>query len=656
MKYRSEIDGLRAIAVLAVILFHARVELFQGGFVGVDVFFVISGFLITKLIAENLDQDKFSLADFYIRRVRRIFPALILVLFCSIPAAYFLMSPTQFYNFSQSSIAAMLFSANFFFWKESSYFTAIKDEMPLVHTWSLSVEEQFYLLFPLFLLFVWRWGRSKVFWLLAALSLISLVISEWGWRNSVNANFYMTPSRAWELLAGSLTALFLRSNTVTLDAAQDGGLQTNTRQTNTLPTNTLQIKASSLKANNVLSLIGLSAIIYSVVAFSEFAATPSVATLLPVGGTVLVILFGVPGTLVNKWLSTRVLVGLGLISYSTYLWHQPVFAFARLYFTSKPPWSVMALLVVLSLLLSWLSWRWIEKPFRDKRRVSNKCLVVCVSIGVSSVLFIGLMGHFRVLTPLNLSQHNSSHGLVDYAGDNLSSIELEGEPEYLLVGDSHAVQYLPSVRRKAGRASLISEPACLSLPGLVNSYQGRSAERANCKALYQAYFEYLDKTPSIHTVIIAHRYGKTLADSNTGVLLGNVASSAEARIAFEQKLVELLSSLLAKNRKVVLIGNLPSAEVASNTLLRGYQDCLYRYGKEMCPTTYPIERRAGQVSNQILDKVAEAMEGVEYYDPAMNLCDSTQCFIVKDQSLIYSDYAHLTAYGADLVIEGLLVR
>jgi len=260
------------------------------------------------------------------------------------------------------------------------------------------------------------------------------------------------------------------------------------------------------------------------------------------------------------------------------------------------------------------------------------------------------------LTPLHLSQYNSSHGLVDYAGDYLSSIELEDQPEYLLVGDSHAVQYLPSIRRKAGRASLISESACLSLPGLINNYQGRSVDRISCKGLYQAYFEYLDKTPSIHTVIIAHRYGKTLADSSTGVLLGNVANSEEARIAFEQKLVELLSSLLAKNRKVVLIGNVPSAEVASKTLSQGYQDCLYRYGKDICPTTYPLERRAGQVSNQILDKVAESIEGVEYYDPAKNLCDFSRCYIVKDQHLIYSDYAHLTAYGAELVIEGLLAR
>ena len=215
---------------------------------------------------------------------------------------------------------------------------------------------------------------------------------------------------------------------------------------------------------------------------------------------------------------------------------------------------------------------------------------------------------------------------------------------------------MPSVRRKAGRASLISEPACLSLPGLVNSYQGRTIERTSCKGLYQTYFEYLDKTPSVHTVIIAHRYGKTLVDSNTGVLFGNVANSQEARNMFEQRLVELLSTLLAKNIRVVLIGNLPSAEVASNTLSGGYQDCLYRYGNEMCPTTYPVELRAGQVSNQILRTVAESIEGVEYYDPARNLCDTTQCFIVKDQNLIYSDYAHLTVYGADLVIQGLLVR
>ncbi|MEM7670638.1 MAG: acyltransferase, partial [Pseudomonadota bacterium] len=200
MKYRPEIDGLRSVAVLPVILFHGGVEVFSGGFVGVDVFFVISGYLITTILLNEIEQGRFSLVNFYSRRARRILPALALVVLCSIPFAWFWMLPTAFKDFSQSIAAVSLFSSNFLFWSESGYFAAAAEEKPLLHTWSLAVEEQYYILFPLLLMLVWRRGRVFPVLLIGAIFAASLAASEVMWRIAPDANFYLLPTRAWELL------------------------------------------------------------------------------------------------------------------------------------------------------------------------------------------------------------------------------------------------------------------------------------------------------------------------------------------------------------------------------------------------------------------------------------------------------------------------
>ncbi|MGH1460470.1 MAG: acyltransferase family protein [Neptuniibacter sp.] len=362
MKYRSEIDGLRAVAALPVIFFHAGFSLFSGGYVGVDIFFVISGYLITFILIEDIENKQFSLLKFYERRARRILPALFLVMAACIPFAWFLMPPDQMQGFAKSLIAVSVFGSNFLFWKESGYFDTASEEKPLLHTWSLAVEEQFYLLFPILLLLIWRFGAGKTLFILVSLLLISLGGSEWGWRNSPSANFFLAPSRIWELFAGSVTAIL--------------------------------VYRRGIIPNSLLSVIGLLAIFLSIIVYDQTTPFPSIFTLLPVIGTVCVIAFTSAGSIVHKILSSRLLVFIGLLSYSAYLWHQPVFAFARLYVIGELGTSIKIALVITTLALSYLTWKYIESPFRQNKIIQKPNVIFLLSFVFLSLFTVtGLWGH-----------------------------------------------------------------------------------------------------------------------------------------------------------------------------------------------------------------------------------------------------------------------
>ncbi|WP_108814287.1 acyltransferase family protein [Loktanella sp. Alg231-35] len=336
MQYRREIDGLRAIAVLPVILFHAGFGIFSGGYIGVDVFFVISGHLITSILIAELNKETFSIVHFYERRARRILPALFVVMLACLPFAYMWMLPSQMEEFAQSVVAVSLFLSNWLFWSQSGYFETATELKPLLHTWSLAVEEQYYLLFPILMMAIWRLGLRFVGVIFVALASSSLLLSEWGWRNEPDINFFFTFSRFWELLVGSICAY--------LTVGQ--------------PT----------KSSNVLSSIGLAAIVFAIFAFDGETPFPSVYALIPVVGTALIILYARQGTWVAKLLSMRAFVGIGLISYSAYLWHQPLFAFGRLRSDAEPGHLLMGLLAVVALLLAWATWRFVEQPFRRNPR------------------------------------------------------------------------------------------------------------------------------------------------------------------------------------------------------------------------------------------------------------------------------------------------
>tara|TARA_R100001509_G_scaffold165287_1_gene146217 strand:- start:1168 stop:1875 length:708 start_codon:yes stop_codon:yes gene_type:complete len=212
VKYRREIDGLRAVAVVPVVLFHAGFGLFSGGYVGVDVFFVISGYLITTILLSELHDGRFSIVKFYERRARRILPALFFVMLCCIPFALLWMVPSQLKSFSQALIAIPIFGSNVLFWRKADYFAPVAEENRLLHTWTLAVEEQFYIIFPLLLLLLWRLNVKNIFFAIACLTVGSFLLSEWGWRNQSAANFYLLPTRAWELGVGALCAIWLHKN------------------------------------------------------------------------------------------------------------------------------------------------------------------------------------------------------------------------------------------------------------------------------------------------------------------------------------------------------------------------------------------------------------------------------------------------------------
>ncbi len=374
MIYRKEIDGLRALAVVPVILFHAGFEWLKGGYVGVDIFFVISGYLITTILLQEQQKGTFSILNFYERRARRILPALFIVLLVCLPFAWFWLLPHELKDFGKSLIAVVTFVSNILFWLETDYFTADAELIPLLHTWSLAVEEQFYIIFPLFLaLFA---GKKKVAMavVVSLIALLSLGLTEWGWRYFAEGNFYLIPFRAWELMIGALTAFYL------FYKPQPEGF-----------------------ICHIGSLMGLVLILIAILFLDKTMPFPSVYALAPTVGTALIILFANNHTLVNKLLSFKLFVMIGLVSYSAYLWHQPLFIFARAYHMDMPSAPVMAGLSVLSVLMAYVSWRYVEAPFRNKQRFTQKQIfslslavgLLFIVIGAALVISDGAMFRYE---------------------------------------------------------------------------------------------------------------------------------------------------------------------------------------------------------------------------------------------------------------------
>jgi peptidoglycan/LPS O-acetylase OafA/YrhL len=427
-EYRREIDGMRALAVIPVVLFHAGFETFSGGFIGVDIFLVISGYLITSIILAQKAAGTFSLINFYERRARRILPALFLVLLVSTVLAWFLLLPNEMRRFSESLLAVSVFASNLFFYLTSGYFGSGGELKPLLHTWSLSVEEQYYLLFPLIILLTLKRSRELLIIILSAILIISFYISYWLADFDAAAGFLLSPARFWELLIGSFIAIFAE-------------------------------QVEFIKRKPTLcqtgSLLGLLMILFSIVVFDSNTPFPSIYALYPVLGTVLLIVFAVPGT-ICQWLFSRgLIVGVGLISYSTYLWHQPLFAFARHRSIEDPSLFVFSALSLLSFVLAYFSWRYVELPIRNQANISRR-KIFTFSLAFTCLIFgFGFLGHIKEGFPSRMSddvlsahitrEHEqllkkSGCAIKDGSFDFKSCARgsKESIPQIALVGDSHA--------------------------------------------------------------------------------------------------------------------------------------------------------------------------------------------------------------------------
>jgi len=433
LKYRPEIDGLRAIAVIPVILFHAGFSGFRGGFVGVDVFFVISGYLISSIIVGDCENDRFSIATFYERRARRILPALFVVIAACLPFACTWMLPVQTWEFSRSMLATLAFVPNFYFWSTAQYFARASDEIPLLHMWSLGVEEQFYVVFPLLVFVLWRKGLRVLVVATVALGLLSFGASELAWRSGkLSSNFFFPITRGWELMAGALLAFVWRKRPL---------YQSWTRA-----------------MCNLLSLAGAALLAFSVVAFDSYTPMPSVYALAPVAGTALIIASARSDTWLHRILAHPVAVGVGLISYSAYLWHQPLFAFARIRSAAEPDWYVFLVLIGFTFLLAYLTWRFVETPFRKPSRVPRPRLITA-SIGVMTCLAVlGLISErtqglaFRMApSDVALARMVDVAAQGDYVNKRFFTLDKDfsagsaGAVKMLVVGDSYAQDFVNAV-------------------------------------------------------------------------------------------------------------------------------------------------------------------------------------------------------------------
>lgn len=535
ISYRPEIDGLRAIAVLPVMLFHAGLGPFPGGYVGVDVFFVISGFLITSIIYNEVVAGQFTYAKFYERRARRIFPALYFIVLLTLLPAWFLLVPQDFKDYSENIIGVVTFFSNVILWIQSGYFDQSAELKPLLHTWSLAVEEQYYVFFPIILMLFHRFWRKHLILLLALLMVGSLLLSQWGAVNKPTANYYLLPTRAWELFIGSLVALVL-----TTRKWQD-------------------LEGQLSKYAQALSLSGFALIVFAVFAFDSETLFPSFWALIPTLGTALVILFSTEKTLIHKLLSTRLLVGVGLISYSAYLWHQPVYAFARHQNMFEETHLLMTFAFLLSLLGAYLSWRYVERPFRNRKKISTKQVwvmsfaggLLLASFGVVGTVKNGFEGRFTLTPPLSESNFDlptRSNGWCFYSVDTNSSLSVGKEgfqcplgdtdsaTKVLLIGDSFAAMYEPFW-------DLVGKESALSVNAVTTNWCHPSLEKS---------FWWKGETPAKEQCLLNRDYLKSAVDQYDVIVLSGVWSKLD-HVGMLGEVTSLIQTLTQTHNKKVVV-------------------------------------------------------------------------------------------------------
>lgn len=646
--YRPEIDGLRAVAVIPVVIFHAGFNVFSGGYLGVDIFFVISGYLITSLILAELNEGKFSLLDFYERRARRILPALFFVVFSCLPFAWILLIPKQMEDFSQSLVAAATFSSNLLFWLESGYFSQDASLKPLLHTWSLAVEEQFYIGFPILMMALWRFKAAILFVATAVLFVLSLALAQWLVHSEPETAYFLLPTRGWEILLGSLCAFVL----------------------------VYKQPKSSNDLNQLMSLVGLILIAASFIWFNKSTPTPSLWTLLPTTGAALLIIFAKHGTLANRLLSSKFFVGIGLVSYSLYLWHQPVLAFYKHYnFLDTPSQFSSIVLILLSCALAWVSWKFVERPFRNREKVKTKTVFLFSFLGLTILISIGVYGHlqqgFKERTnlsafPKTLADsycYNNGRRSIEQVskGDVCLLGNKKGEPDVAIYGDSHAGALLESFGQHAKNSEATVAALSSAYCPPVQDFYLRDYGRKRCKTRNDATLQYLLNQESIKTVVLVaqwtnytkgHQDHQPISPAHFGTNVANTDS--ERKEALEQAIKNTITSLEKSGKKVLLIKGLPEFR-------HKIMDTMERFSlrnMQISPQTkaFSINSDEYEKRNKEVTAIFESLDSEKFVDVKDLFCTDTGCQSIADNRPIFSDTNHVTSIGAELIVESLTGR
>ncbi len=472
MKYRPDIDGLRALAVIAIVAFHLDISQISGGFVGVDVFYVISGFLIGGIVTRELQEGSFSIRRFYQHRLRRILPALVGMLIVTTVVALFVLLPTELFHYAQSMIATTLWLSNIYFWQTANYFDPTGERQLLLHTWSLGVEEQYYLFFPLLTLLVFRWRPALVPTVIGIVAAASFALSIALTKSAPTANFYLLPTRAWELLLGVLAA--------------------------TTPVYILDRRP----LREAASLAGLGLILWSTVHYNRYVTFPGLHAVPPCLGTAAVIVAGSRGrNLAGTLLSSRPLVFVGLISYSLYLWHWPIIvAILQGLPAGHLDAGTKTIAAALSMMFAVLSWRFVEKPFRSSKASLNTILLYSSGAMLALILVATIFITSRGLPSRYDEPVVSLAAVLDYSyekpyrlhkcfldeGDtfkdfdqNVCLSDSRDEPNVLLIGDSHAAHLWYGLQKVFPKTKLMQASVAGCQPFVVKQLYGNAVEVCN---------------------------------------------------------------------------------------------------------------------------------------------------------------------------------
>ncbi|WP_445288928.1 acyltransferase family protein [Variovorax atrisoli] len=632
-KYRPDIDGLRAIAVGSVLAYHAFPSLLPGGFIGVDIFFVISGFLITTILLQSLAAGDFSYRDFYARRIRRIFPALVLVLLATLAFGWYVLLPGEFSQLGKQTTGGAAFFANLVFLGEAGYFDATAETKPLLHLWSLGIEEQFYIFWPLLLGLAWR-KRWPILRVTLAVATVSFLVNVLTVQPHRAAAFYSPLSRAWELMAGGLLAVMQLQAAAAAGQGQAGG---------------------RVWKKHLQSIVGIALIVLGLFMTRSTKAFPGWWALLPVLGAASCIAAG-PGGVLNKYLlSNRVMVWIGLISYPLYLWHWPLLSYARIVTGGEPPLQLRIVLVVASIVLAWATYRFLERFV--KLHLSQAMLRGLAGAGAALAL-AGVIVFLGTPTPRHDSpalqavadatrEDNYYDGFEEAAlGDQFVYRAGSGKRNVLLIGDSHVEQYAPRalelVRTQPDKARTIyfaTKGSCPPVPGLFSGLDTGCDERRT------AVLE-LALKPEIDSVVLGACWSCYF--TGAGPTVNYFVDDRKAVHPFiggdgiEQSLRslgEVLKRLSAVKPVYLVLGNPVGMDFDPLRQIEGSR--LGRMTAESGQLRAPMPQDQAQF-NARLKQVAEA-NGARVIEPFASLCAGGECIrsMPDDGSPAYKDIGHL---------------
>ena len=642
-KYRPDIDGLRAVAVLAVVAFHAFPRWMPGGFVGVDIFFVISGYLISTILLENLERGTFSFTTFYMRRIRRIFPALAVVLAASFAFGWYSLFADEFRQLGKHMAGGAGFVANLVLWKESGYFDTASELKPLLHLWSLGIEEQFYLVWPLLLWLAWR-RKFNVLGVIVLLLLASFVANEVFISRDVTATFYAPYTRFWELLAGSLLAW--RHLRPTSGETQHG---------------------------NALSLAGFVLLVLSFWQITKATPFPGAWAVLPVAGAFCVIAAGQRAWLNRVLLSNRVAVFFGLISFPLYLWHWPLLAFVRIIEGGTPARGVRIAAVFAAIVLAALTWRFIERPLRFGGHGKAKAIalaVVVAALGCAGYLTYRMEGFPDRAANLSHLTSQLGWGGDQNLHDNFCLQRIynsraafcrltpnQPNPAIVLIGDSMAWQYfhgLDKLAQQHGAGVLALNYAnCSSFLGFTISPQtDPRLDSHHCQQVTDMALALARDTPSVKTVVFAHSHYHW-PDPESRFLHEPPPEHNDAAYTryIQDNLRRTFSALLAQGKHIVYVVNSAGFSFPP-------ADCIPRrfFPPKRAVCAEPREDWLTHGNARLraaIDGVLAEFPQVRRFDLASAICDEERCWAMKDGKLRYHDEAHLSHDGSDFVAEKL---